>query len=108
MGGVIGKMDGFFANLKQKIRIAHSEGQTHGAVSHPCLPSFLPSFLPTRPARDDVMSCMLELLLLPGYLPSVQPEDERRSVGRMTIYNAYYHILVGPDLSGAEQIRAGG
>ena len=57
-GGVIGKMDGFFANIKQEIRIARDgraeEGGTHGTVSHPC-PG--PACLPPRlgPARDDVM-----------------------------------------------------
>ena len=84
-----------------------TDGRTDGHMGESVTPAFHPA---ARPARDDVMSCMQELL--PGFWPSSQrtsANDGRgRSVGRMTIYNAYYHILVGRDLSRAEQSRERG
>ena len=75
------------------------------AVSHPCAPSNAPESSP----RCDVMSGMRELLW-PDRISAIQPKREREGtsdarIGRMTIYNAYYHILVVRDLregNGAE------
>ena len=74
------------------------------AVSHPCAPSNAPESSP----RCDVMSGMRELLW-PDRISAIQPKRGRGTndarIGRMTIYNAYYHILVVRDLregNGAE------
>ena len=94
-----------FAHDEQKIRIARG-GEAHGDKSvTPALRAAACPLSFQRPEsspRCDMMSGMRELLW-PDYRPSSHRERVRATLGRMTIYNAYYHILVVRDLGRAER-----